>query len=69
MVKPTAGSKFNLTGTSEFTDSTDKIISDAAELQLMQDFITKKVSIMLICTFEVIFKHRSLHTAMIEKGT
>ncbi|XP_071450412.1 unconventional myosin-IXb-like isoform X2 [Hetaerina americana] len=35
--------KFNLTGTSEFTDSTDKIISDARELQLMQDFITKKI--------------------------
>ncbi|KAI5725539.1 hypothetical protein M8J77_016788 [Diaphorina citri] len=36
--------KFNLTGTSEFTDSTDKIISDAKELQLMHDFITQKVS-------------------------
>lgn len=36
-------SKFNLTGTSEFTDRTDKIISDARELQLMQDFITKKI--------------------------
>lgn len=35
--------KFSLTGTSEFTDSTDKIISDARELQLMQDFINKKV--------------------------
>ncbi|XP_046401209.1 unconventional myosin-IXa-like isoform X3 [Ischnura elegans] len=35
--------KFSLTGTSEFTDSTDKIISDARELQLMQDFITKKI--------------------------
>jgi len=35
--------KFSLTGTSQFTDSTDKIISDARELQLMQDFITKKV--------------------------
>ncbi|PSN45275.1 hypothetical protein C0J52_10353 [Blattella germanica] len=42
MVKP-ASSKFNLTGTSEFMDSTDKIISDATELQLMQDFITKKI--------------------------
>ena len=27
----------------EFTDRTDKIISDAHELQLMQDFITKKI--------------------------
>ncbi|KAK7873049.1 hypothetical protein R5R35_000338 [Gryllus longicercus] len=35
--------KFNLTGTSEFTDSTDKIISDASELQQMQDFITQKI--------------------------
>lgn len=35
--------KFNLTGTSEFTDRTDKIISDARELQLMQDFITNKI--------------------------
>ncbi|XP_069697284.1 unconventional myosin-IXb-like isoform X10 [Periplaneta americana] len=43
MVKPAPGGKFNLTGTSEFTDSTDKIISDATELQLMQDFITKKI--------------------------
>lgn len=40
---PPAG-KFNLQRTSEFTDSTDKIISDARELQLMQDFITNKVS-------------------------
>lgn len=37
------GGKFSLTKTSEFTDSTDKIISDAAELQQMQDFITQKV--------------------------
>lgn len=36
--------KFSLTGTSEFTDRTDKIISDVRELKLMQDFITKKVS-------------------------
>lgn len=36
-------SKFSLTGTSEFIDSHDKIISDARELQLMQDFINKKV--------------------------
>ncbi|KAL1117615.1 hypothetical protein AAG570_003930 [Ranatra chinensis] len=35
--------KFNLTGTSEFTDSTDKIISDVNELMLMQAFITKKI--------------------------
>ncbi|KAK9506129.1 hypothetical protein O3M35_008120 [Rhynocoris fuscipes] len=35
--------KFNLQGTSEFTDSTDKIISGIKELQLMQDFITKKI--------------------------
>ncbi|XP_066994097.2 unconventional myosin-IXa isoform X2 [Anabrus simplex] len=43
MSKPTAGGKFSLTGTSEFTDSTDKIISDASELQQMQDFITQKI--------------------------
>ncbi|XP_021933704.1 unconventional myosin-IXa-like isoform X3 [Zootermopsis nevadensis] len=43
LVKPAPGSKFNLTGTSEFTDSTDKIISDATELQFMQDFITQKI--------------------------
>lgn len=36
-------SKFSLTGTSAFSDSTDKIISDAKELALMQDFITKKI--------------------------
>ncbi|XP_046430250.1 unconventional myosin-IXa-like isoform X2 [Neodiprion fabricii] len=35
--------KFSLTGTSAFSDSTDKIISDAKELGLMQDFITKKI--------------------------
>lgn len=40
----TAIGKFNLTGTSEFTDRTDKIISDVRELKMMQDFITKKVS-------------------------
>lgn len=39
----TVESKFNLTKTSEFTDSTDKIISDARELQLMHDFITQKI--------------------------
>lgn len=41
-------SQFSLTGTSEFTDRTDKIISDVRELQLMQDFITKKVSLLLL---------------------
>lgn len=30
-------------GTREYTDSADKIISDAKELQLMQDFITQKI--------------------------
>lgn len=30
-------------GTREYKDSTDKIISDAKELQLMQDFITQKI--------------------------
>lgn len=30
-------------GSREYTDSTDKIISDAKELQLMQDFITQKI--------------------------
>lgn len=43
MNKQPATGKFSLTGTSEFTDSTDKIISDATELEMMQDFITKKV--------------------------
>ncbi|KAF4532935.1 hypothetical protein B566_EDAN015647 [Ephemera danica] len=43
MSKPQGAGKFSLTGTSEFTDSTDKIISDARELQLMQDFITNKI--------------------------
>ncbi|KAL0271654.1 UNVERIFIED_CONTAM: hypothetical protein PYX00_008678 [Menopon gallinae] len=41
--KQPISSKFSLTGTSEFTDSTDKIISDVKELQKMQDFITKKI--------------------------
>ncbi|XP_053593137.1 unconventional myosin-IXa isoform X2 [Microplitis demolitor] len=44
--KQTVASKFSLTGTSAFTDSADKIISDAKELALMQDFITKKIYIM-----------------------
>lgn len=44
--KQSAASKFSLTGTSAFSDSTDKIISDAKELALMQDFITKKIYIM-----------------------
>ncbi|XP_024085498.1 unconventional myosin-IXa-like isoform X2 [Cimex lectularius] len=35
--------KFSLQGTSEFTDSTDKIISGIKELQQMQNFITKKI--------------------------
>jgi hypothetical protein len=35
--------KFSLTGTSEFTDRTDQIISGVRELQLMQEFISKKV--------------------------
>lgn len=43
MNKQAVVSKFSLTGTSEFTDRTDKIISDARELQLMQDFITNKI--------------------------
>ncbi|XP_043474580.1 unconventional myosin-IXa-like isoform X2 [Leptopilina heterotoma] len=42
-VKQGVTSKFSLTGTSAFSDSTDKIISDAKELALMQDFITKKI--------------------------
>lgn len=45
-VKQAVVSKFSLTGTSAFTDSADKIISDAKELALMQDFITKKIYIM-----------------------
>nr|XP_034195854.1 unconventional myosin-IXAa-like isoform X2 [Osmia lignaria] len=44
--KQTVAPKFSLTGTSAFSDSTDKIISDAKELALMQDFITKKIYIM-----------------------
>lgn len=35
--------KFNLTGTSMFTDRTDQIISDAREFKSMQDFITSKI--------------------------
>lgn len=37
----TRNSKYS--GTREYTDSADKIISDAKELQLMQDFITQKI--------------------------
>lgn len=44
--KQAVTSKFSLTRTSAFSDSTDKIISDAKELALMQDFITKKIYIM-----------------------
>lgn len=40
--KPDEG-KFNLTGTSEFTDRTDQIIAGAEELTLMQQFITEKI--------------------------
>ncbi|VVC86801.1 unnamed protein product [Leptidea sinapis] len=39
-------SNFSLTGTSEFTDRTDKIISDATELQAMQNFINMKIYLM-----------------------
>lgn len=35
--------KFNLTGTSEFTDRTDQIITGTEELTLMQQFITDKI--------------------------
>ncbi|XP_060525524.1 unconventional myosin-IXa-like isoform X2 [Cylas formicarius] len=35
--------KFSLTGTSEFTDRTDQIITGAEELTLMQEFITEKI--------------------------
>ncbi|XP_031335127.1 unconventional myosin-IXa-like isoform X2 [Photinus pyralis] len=41
--KRAEASKFSLTGTSEFTDRADQIISDVRELQLMQDFITSKI--------------------------
>ncbi|XP_072938227.1 unconventional myosin-IXa-like [Epargyreus clarus] len=44
--KSSITSNFNLTGTSEFMDRTDKIISDAMELQAMQNFITKKIYLM-----------------------
>ncbi|GAB0091609.1 hypothetical protein DMENIID0001_064650 [Sergentomyia squamirostris] len=37
----TPNSKYS--GTREYTDSEDRIISDAKELQLMQDFITQKI--------------------------
>lgn len=37
----TRNSKYS--GTREYTDSADKIISDAKELQLMQDFIAQKI--------------------------
>jgi hypothetical protein len=57
MNKPQGAGKFSLTGTSEFTDSTDKIISDARELQLMQDFITNKVSRPTDYIFHVVFNH------------
>ncbi|XP_050309561.1 unconventional myosin-IXa-like isoform X2 [Anthonomus grandis grandis] len=35
--------KFSLTGTSEFTDRTDQIITGAEELTLMQEFIAEKI--------------------------
>ncbi|CAH0687838.1 unnamed protein product [Spodoptera exigua] len=41
--KSSVSSNFNLTGTSEFMDRTDKIISDATELQAMQNFIMEKI--------------------------
>ncbi|XP_073960291.1 unconventional myosin-IXb-like [Choristoneura fumiferana] len=41
--KSSSSTNFNLTGTSEFMDRTDKIISDATELHAMQNFITKKI--------------------------
>lgn len=40
--KPEDG-KFSLTGTSEFTDRTDQIITGTEELTLMQQFITDKI--------------------------
>ncbi|CAK1542108.1 unnamed protein product [Leptosia nina] len=43
MEQSKGSSNFSLTGTSEFMDRTDKIISDATELQAMQNFITKKI--------------------------
>ncbi|XP_037292347.1 unconventional myosin-IXa isoform X2 [Manduca sexta] len=41
--KGSVPSNFSLTGTSEFMDRADKIISDANELQAMQNFITEKI--------------------------
>lgn len=38
-----SSSKFNLTGTSEFTDRTDQIINSGEELLSMQDFIMNKI--------------------------
>jgi hypothetical protein len=46
--------KFSLTKTSEFTDRTDQIISGVRELQLMQEFISKKVQCLMKLT--IIFK-------------
>ncbi|KAK9879186.1 hypothetical protein WA026_004034 [Henosepilachna vigintioctopunctata] len=42
LTKPDEG-KFNLTGTSLFSDSTDQIINGSEELHLMQQFITEKI--------------------------
>lgn len=39
----TKAGKFNLTGTSEFTDRTDQIISGVKELRQMQEFISNKI--------------------------
>lgn len=44
--KPPDKIKFSLTGTSAFSDSTDKIISHSKELSLLQDFITQKIYVM-----------------------
>ncbi|XP_030757921.1 unconventional myosin-IXa-like isoform X2 [Sitophilus oryzae] len=42
-VQKSEEAKFSLTGTSEFTDRTDQIISGSEELTLMQEFITEKI--------------------------
>ncbi|XP_076251183.1 unconventional myosin-IXb-like isoform X1 [Rhynchophorus ferrugineus] len=42
-VQKSEEAKFNLTGTSEFTDRTDQIISGSEELTLMQEFIAEKI--------------------------
>ncbi|KAK3911746.1 Unconventional myosin-IXa [Frankliniella fusca] len=60
--KAAVESRFSLTGTSQFTDSQDKIISDAKELQSMHDFINSKVRIVkLVFLVEMVFAFIRIH--------